>query len=184
MCERHPIPCWLFVDSPCSQGAGECHNNHKCIKQYDKNRTAVTSCIKVNDVMIEITFTSLTANGSLSIVHMSMYGTHIIMVWSCTLVGSQLFKTTFACHRRLSIANRRHEHEYAPVPVQWRRCRECWEQLTPIVCDRWQHMPVIREGLQTGSSLHCQGGEMPYLERRWELGWKEPRKSEPRHCMY
>ena len=46
-------------------------------------------------------------------------------------------------------ASYRNEHEYAPVPVQWRRCREYREQLTPIVCDRWRHMPVIGEGLQT-----------------------------------
>ena len=139
---------------------------------------------RVNNVIIDITFTSLTANGlALSIVLMSICWTHIMKVWVCVLVRSQLSKTAAACHRRLSIANHRHEHEYAPVPVQWCRCWECREQLTPIVCDRRRHMPVIGEGLQTGSSLPSRGEEMAYLGCQRDLGWKQHHKSEPRHCM-
>ena len=46
MCECHSIPCWSFVDSPGSQCAGECHNNHYRVKQYDSNRTNVTDWIR------------------------------------------------------------------------------------------------------------------------------------------
>ena len=41
MRECQPGPRWSFVDSPRSQCAGECHNNHYDVKQYDSNRAEV-----------------------------------------------------------------------------------------------------------------------------------------------
>ena len=52
MCEGHPIPYWSFVDSPGSQCASECHNNHNRVKQYDRVRNDVIDWKKtVNDVI-------------------------------------------------------------------------------------------------------------------------------------
>ena len=58
MCECHPIPCWSFVDSPCSQCAGECHNDHNHVKQYGSNWTDVTDW-KHSQLIMNIIFTCL-----------------------------------------------------------------------------------------------------------------------------
>ena len=58
------------------------------------------------------------------------------------------FKRPAAC-RSVTDARQRNEHEYTPRPVQCHRHRGCREHLTPVVCDRRLHMPVLAEGLQT-----------------------------------
>ena len=150
MCERHPVPCWTFVDSPGSQCAGESHNNHNRVKQYDGDRTDITDWRRLESlrVIMNITFMCLTANGLLSIVHMSIYGTHIVIVWSCALVRTQLSNTAAPCDRRLSHTCHRNIHHILD-PGQWRRPQECREQQTPVSCVRLQHMPAIGEGLQS-----------------------------------
>ena len=59
-----------------------------------------------------------------------------IPVCSCTLVGSQLSTTPAACDRSPSYMPITEMNEYTPVSVQWRRCPDCLERLTPVVCDR------------------------------------------------
>ena len=54
----------------------------------------------VNNVIMNIFFTCLTANVSLSIVHMSICWTYIVRMWNCTpVVRPQLSTTALACDR-------------------------------------------------------------------------------------
>ena len=153
MCERQSLPCWTFVDSPCSQCASKCHKSHNRVKQYDGDRMDINDWRKkVNNVIINFTFTCLTANRSLGIVHLTVCWTHIIKVWSCAPWTTQLLKTLTACDRVPSLVPVTEINMYTPVPVQGYRCRECQEQLQPVVCDRWLHMLLLAVGLQT----HCQ----------------------------
>ena len=59
MFECHPIPCWFFVDSPGSQCAGECHNNHNRVKQYDRERSDIIDWRKQSTMWYNITFMRL-----------------------------------------------------------------------------------------------------------------------------
>ena len=135
----------------------------------------------VNNVIINFTFTCLTANESLSIVNISVCWTHIIKVWSCALVTTQWFTPAVAYDMSVTHACHWDEYEYTPDSLQWCRHRECREQLTPVVYDQWRHMSVIAEGLQTQVSTPFRE-EMPYLEHRRQLGWKELRQGEWWHC--
>ena len=47
------------------------------------------------------------------------------------------------------VINACHRNEHVPDPVQGHWDRECQDQQSVVVCDRWQHMPVLAEGLQT-----------------------------------
>ena len=186
MCEHHPIPCWSFVDSPCSQCASKCHNNYKCIKQYDSNCTDVINWRKtVNDVIIDITFTNLTANGSLIIVQMSisMLNSHYNVVE--LHIGKVTTIQNYNCLWQMSITitdmtiwvhTRSSTTAQVPRMLRPANTNRLWS-VTAYARNR-------RRPADTGSSLHCQGDDqMPYLVCQLELAWKEHRPSKPQHCM-
>ena len=102
MWECQAVPYWSFVDSPRPECASKRHSDHNRVKQYAEEGNDITDLKKQITILhiLKDNMTCLTAIGSLSIVYMNLYWTHITIVWTWALVRLQLSKIAIACDER------------------------------------------------------------------------------------
>ena len=183
MCECHPIPCWSFVDSPCSQCAGECHNDHNRVKQYDNNCTDVSDWKPSQLVIMNITFRFLPLMAIEYSSDERMLNSHYNSVKLRTGHNTTVFNSRCLWQVSVIYANHRNEWVHTSVSTMVQMPRTPRTANTSRLWSVTAYARPSRRPADTGSIIHCQGEKMCYLERRQEVRWWGHFESEPWHCM-